>query len=88
MGNVTMRDKIEDLLKRQPGSSAREIAAEIFGQGGYLERVHPICLDLCKQGRLYRVGRGTKSDPYRYHLGNPATASAFHPTPTSQPNVP
>lgn len=67
---MTVADQVEEAMRRQPGSTARELSAAIFGlQDGYQQRVNPICRRLCDEGRAYREGNGTAREPYRYTYG-------------------
>ena len=69
---MAIGDKVESEMRRHPALTARELSAAIFGlQDGYQQRVNPVCVRLCKDGKAYRTGNGTAKDPYRYTYGEP-----------------
>ncbi len=63
---MTIADDIEALVTDSPGLTSAEIAAALFGDAGYPERISPACLRLIRERRIERIGRGGRSDPFRY----------------------
>ena len=63
---MTIADGIEALVTGSPGLTKAEIAAALFGGAGYPERVSPACVRLIRERRIERIGRGERSDPFRY----------------------
>jgi hypothetical protein len=62
----TVHERIEALVGKRPGLTESEIAAELFGEEGYQQRVNQDCRWLVGQGRIARRGNGGVNDPYRY----------------------
>jgi hypothetical protein len=60
-------DDVETIIRLKPGLKASQIAAEIFGEAGYPERVNALLRVLCRVGRIERRGSGGPGDPYTYH---------------------
>ena len=60
-------DDVETIIRLKPGLKASQIAAEIFGEAGYPERVNALLRVLCRVGKIERRGSGGPGDPYTYH---------------------
>jgi hypothetical protein len=65
---MTVADDIEDLVRRRPGWTESELAAKLFPDDPYQQRVNSTCRRLVREGRLQRQGRGGSGDPFRYYL--------------------
>lgn len=63
---MTVADRIQELVARHPGLTEAQIAEQLFGAGGYQQRVNSTCRRLVRQGRLRRGGNGYQADPYTY----------------------
>jgi hypothetical protein len=63
---MTVHERVEEEIKRNPGQTALEIAQALFGNDGYQQRVNGACLWLWRHGQVRRDGRGGAGDPYRY----------------------
>jgi len=64
---MPLADDLEKLICRRPGLTEAELAAELFGNDGYQQRVNSTCRRILKQGRVRREGTGYQADPYRYY---------------------
>jgi hypothetical protein len=64
---MTVADDIERLVFRKPGLTEAELANNLFGSGGYQQRVNSTCRRLLKEGRVVRYGSGGPGDPFTYH---------------------
>ena len=62
-----LTNTVEQIVKERPGSTATELARDLYGLDGYQERINPILRLLCHSGRIRREGSGGSSDPYRYY---------------------
>lgn len=73
---MTVADDIEDLVRRRPGCTEAEMAAQLFPDDAYEQRVNSTCRRLVKEGRLQRQGLGGNGDPFRYYFPNRAPIKA------------
>lgn len=65
---MTLRQKIYELVARQPGLTEAEMACAIFGDDGYQQRVNSTCRRMIAAGEIERHGEGGPSDPFTYHI--------------------
>jgi hypothetical protein len=63
---MAIADDIDALITRSPGLTEAEIAVALFGVAGYPARVARACINLMKNRRIERSGRGGRNDPFRY----------------------
>jgi hypothetical protein len=69
-------ETIVALIRKQPGSTATQIAEGLYGFEGYHQRVSNTLRLLCAVGRIERRGGGGPGEPYRYYAlqeGAPGT---------------
>ena len=64
---MALSDDIESLVRRRPHLTEAELASELFTDA-YQQRVNSACRRLVSEGRLRRVGRGGRGDPFRYTI--------------------
>jgi hypothetical protein len=57
--------KIEALVKANPGLTEKQIAVHLHGAGAVQQKVNADCRWLVSQGRIKRKGFGGRGDPYR-----------------------
>jgi hypothetical protein len=60
-------DDVEQVIRRSPGLTARQIATALFGIYSYQERVGATCVSLCDTGRIERHGAGGPGRPFTYY---------------------
>lgn len=65
---MTIAEDIEALVRRRAGWTEIELAAKLFPDDPYQQRVNPTCRRLIPEGRPQRQGRGGPGDPFRYYL--------------------
>ena len=66
---MALVDDIINVVCKEPGLTAMEIAVNIFGRRHpYTQRVNHRCRDLVDADRLERRGKGGPRDPFTYHL--------------------
>ena len=62
-----LTDDIARVICQQPGLTATQIAARLYGIDGYHERVGGGCRLLSETGRVQRRGAGGAGDPFTYY---------------------
>lgn len=60
-------DDVEQLIARNPGLTATQIAARLYGLDGYQERMGLALRQLWRSGRIERRGKGGPGNPFIYH---------------------
>lgn len=66
--HMTLKDRIVDLVARQPGLTEKQIAADLYGDEGVQQRVNSACRALIKEGLIRRLGLGRSGQPFTYRL--------------------
>ena len=66
---MALVDDIINVVRKEPGLTAMEIAVNIFGRRHpYTQWVNIRCRDLVDADRLERRGKGGPGDPFTYYL--------------------
>jgi hypothetical protein len=67
---MPLEDEIVALGRRTPGRLTEiQIAKAILPGHAYQQRVNSTCRRLIVEGAIHRQGGGSRSDPFRYHIG-------------------
>jgi len=63
---VTVAERVEELVREEPGMTEAQLSQALFGDEGYQQRVNSTCRRLIEAGRIERQGNGGPSDPFTY----------------------
>ena len=71
--SISIKQRVLKLIAAKPNLTEIEIAARLFGDEGYQQRVNPICRELVDQGLVERLGAGRAGDPFKYRCRGAVT---------------
>ena len=66
---MTEVEEILALVKRRPGITEPQMAANLFPGNDYQQRVNSTCRRLRAEGLIHRRGDGGAGAPFKYYLG-------------------